>query len=545
MKQTVKGKKIINLKHFLLGIFSGLFSAFFVVGYHIQGDMLGTSQELFFSEYKPIDVMVFVALFFGVFFLLSILENRWDAKGDSKNSRFRPVMPDRYFWIMAVVLFVLWVPYFIVYYPGMIYGDSYTSIREALGKRELQNHFPVLYTLFIKCCLAVGRRVKDLAFGCGIYTVIQMVVLSLGLGFILRWSQIRLGLGKILTGVLLVLFGCMPYFAMSAISMWKDPMFSIFVVVYSILLYDFIASEGQIGKEKWFLPLLFVLVLGIMFLRNNGVYVIASVTAVLWILGCREKIARKYLVYGVTVFAIGIYLIVTGPVFRHFGILPSEKVESYGIFLNQMARVVVCDGDMSEDDLAYMDAMLPLEKYETCYHPGLVDPLKWDDDFHSEVIDEGFFGHYFSMLKKNPKIYMESWILETYGFYTVSQSGVYQYTGSFLMGGLRDHIQTDTLKNEIFDVNACREGKRVLSPVTKTIPVGMLLWWTLWLFCFAVIRRHKPIMILLLPGLLVVATLFVATPIAYWPRYALCLQYLLPILLGLIGCKHYSGKTIF
>ena len=70
MKQTVKGKKIINLKHFLLGIFSGLFSAFFVVGYHIQGDMLGTSQELFFSEYKPIDVMVFVALFFGVFFLL-------------------------------------------------------------------------------------------------------------------------------------------------------------------------------------------------------------------------------------------------------------------------------------------------------------------------------------------------------------------------------------------------------------------------------------------------------------------------------------------
>lgn len=48
---------------------------------------------------------------------------------------------------------------------------------------------------------------------------------------------------------------------------------------------------------------------------------------------------------------------ITGPVYKALNVTPSEKAESIGILLNQMARVAALDGDMTESDKEYLNSM--------------------------------------------------------------------------------------------------------------------------------------------------------------------------------------------
>lgn len=90
-------------------------------------------------------------------------------------------------------------------------------------------------------------------------------------------------------------------------------------------------------------------------------------------------------------FALVTCLVITGPVYSAMGVVPSEDVESVGIPLAQMARVAALDGDMSESDRSYMNELLPLDRYKEVYHPSIIDPLKWNDDFNSDHLKDGFW----------------------------------------------------------------------------------------------------------------------------------------------------------
>lgn len=66
---------------------------------------------------------------------------------------------------------------------------------------------------------------------------------------------------------------------------------------------------------------------------------------------------------------------ITGPVYKALNVTPSEKAESIGILLNQMARVAALDGDMTESDKEYLNSILPYESYKTVYTPTCTDNL--------------------------------------------------------------------------------------------------------------------------------------------------------------------------
>ena len=142
------------------------------------------------------------------------------------------------------------------------------------------------------------------------------------------------------------------------------------------------------------------LALGVMLLRNNGLYICAALFVVLAIvvalgrLGCiapMKPASRLAVSLG---FALVTCLVITGPVYSALGVVPSEDVESVGIPLAQMARVAALDGDMSESDRSYMNELLPLDRYKEVYHPSIIDPLKWNDDFNSDHLKDGFWSGY-------------------------------------------------------------------------------------------------------------------------------------------------------
>ena len=115
--------------------------------------------------------------------------------------------------LMSVVLFALYLPYLLAYWPGLIFGDSVSSLSQSLGFSDYSNHHPLAFALCVKACLFVAHMLGlSNSAGCALFTIIQMVVLSLCFATAVQWVMQRTGCRRIWRFVLLAFFGIPPLF---------------------------------------------------------------------------------------------------------------------------------------------------------------------------------------------------------------------------------------------------------------------------------------------------------------------------------------------
>jgi hypothetical protein len=126
--------------------------------------------------------------------------------------------------ILAGVIFLCWVPYFVQYYPGIIYGDSTLSLSQAMGKIPYNNHHPIAYTLFIKLCLYVCTFVGGNTVGVALYSILQMGLMSVIFAYSVCWLRNK-NVSKIVCCFVSLFYAVPRFWAQHAVSMWKDPVF--------------------------------------------------------------------------------------------------------------------------------------------------------------------------------------------------------------------------------------------------------------------------------------------------------------------------------
>lgn len=435
--------------------------------------------------------------------------------------------------VLAAVLFLAWLPYFLVYYPGLIYGDSMNSITEAMHQAAYENHFPLFYTLFVELCLKIGMAFADITVGCAIYTLVQMAGLALLLAYMLCWMDNK-GVPRVLTLFSLLMFGVVRYFPQHAVSMWKDPFFSAGLMFYSLKLFDLLASEGALGKSRKFLLQCVLSIVVICLSRNNGVYIIAFCMVLLFLIAAARKNLRVYrrmvLLHLISVLCI---LVLTGPVYSKLGI-GKDDVESFGIPLQQLARTVAYDGNISEQDKEFLDNILPLERWKEVYTPALVDPIKWDAEFDKDFFSRNkgeFLMVWLRTLLKNPVRYVEAWCLTTYGYWAPNLWELSGYEQNLTSGNLNAvaewYIDFGIRQTNLTGSDWLQE----ICSLTTTAPSsGLLTWVVLFMVLFALIKGCGRYCLFFAPALGNLITLLLASPSAYWPRYALVYLYMLPVI---------------
>lgn len=447
--------------------------------------------------------------------------------------------------LRALVIFLLYLPFFLRYCPGLFFGDSFSSFAQIMGWNPLSNHHPVAFTLMMGACIKVaGLFGLGPSAGVALLTVLQMACVASTFGYLSIWVTSRLGVSSRWSWLLVVYFGLSRYCALYSVALWKDPLFSCCLVLMVTMLAD-----AVMGKDSWSSALRLLvfgaLALGVMLLRNNGLYICAAlfeVLAIIAVLGRLGRISpmgsgsRLAIPLGI---AIAACLAITGPVYSAMGVVPSEDVESAGIPLAQMARVVALDGDMSESDRSFMNELLPLDRYKEVYHPSFIDPLKWNDDFNSDHLKDGFWAHWVSMFLRNPSMYFEAWELQTFGFWAPNVKGADGLPENFLMGAPYN-LMADG------EASAGVGFRNLLAPlgdgVDKVIGLnawsisGAVVFWLLMLSAVLLVSRGRPRFALpLLPFLLLYGTLFIASPIWYWPRYIVAAQFGLPVVLVVVA----------
>ncbi len=285
---------------------------------------------------------------------------------------------------------------------------------------------------------------------------------------------------------------------------------------------------------------------------SNGIYIVVCTEIILliyWLI-TRKKFEHSFAHIGKLTGAIActlaLCLVVAGPIYRALDVTSSPKVESVGILLNRMARVAALDGDITESGRGYLHSIVPPDECKTLYSPTCTDNLKWSASFNSAALEDDFFGHWLSSLIQNPRVYFETWELQTFGFWVVNQPDVYVKLN--ISGEVpRNTVEAHAADLDVYQINA--ENKlghdslrNVFPQDGRSIPISVIFWSVTFLsICLCLSGRARWV-IALVPSLALLGTLIVASPIWYWPRYGAAVHFLIPFYVALVVMGRQQSK---
>lgn len=557
----------------LISIFCLLFDISLILGYHIDingSTYAGLAAENYISPYSYLDLIAFffmlpclLVLAMGGYSLITHAFKKPNSS-TSINTICLDTIDIKSIVLLSLIPFICWIPYLLIYWPGFIFGDTLSSLAQATGMAPYSNHHPFVYTIFIKCCLKISSILGFGATGgCVLYCLIQMAFMAFTFSYLSQWITTRCSLKRYWNLIIILIFSLSPYIATYSIAMWKDPIFSTSLVLATLLLMDFILARGNcIKHNKLWIPLFVITLLITVFSRNNGIYIIAVIELVLVALlivqykypksakhdpasSCNTsdqdafnfaKVPLRNICISVACVIIA-SLVITGPIYKAIGVAPSEKAESVGILLNQMARVAALDGDMTENDKEYLNSIVPYEQYKTLYTPTCTDTLKWSPSFNNDALENNFFEHWLSLFIQNPRVYFEAWELQTFGFWAVNEPHIFTH-GNISGGVPRNTVETYAGDLDIYQINAENKFgdnnlRNIFTQNNQSIPISFIFWGLLYLSICLIMQKRTLWLVALVPSLALLATLIVASPIWYWPRYGAAVQFLIPFYVAL------------
>lgn len=419
---------------------------------------------------------------------------------------------------------IAWLPYYMSYYPGGIYSDTFTSISYCLSGIICNRH-PLLYNTLIGAALHLGKLFhQDLTWSMGFFLAIQMFLFEIEIIYFLHWMFKHHIPPKVRTCamIFMVFFPLIPLYA---VSVWKDTPFAMAFLLWFMFTTDLYFDIRQDKRNpKTFIGFVAGMIL-VAFTRNNGIYVIMFTAIILILLICVLNFQRKLVCSGIILLTVLAISFIQGPVYRHAGVIPTDIVEDIGIPIQQICSVVVYDGNITEAQKESINRFIPYDNIRDYFKPCVVDSIKW-----SAGMDWGYLeyhkGEFWDLWKhlflQNPEIYIEEYLLETLGFWNVDISGPNGYVETEVWDNEYGLTSTDYFEH-IFGFSF----QHFVNPRTY-----ISCAWFFWLFfvCSIFIMKHYdfPSGVLFIPQMAVWLTLMIATPLAISLRYISALLFSLP-----------------
>lgn len=188
-----------------------------------------------------------------------------------------------------------------------------------------------------------------------------------------------------------------------------------------------------------------------------------------------------------------------------------------------------------------------LDKVPQLYDPLTVDPIKFETfryDRTDYILDNAgeYLGLYLSLGLKYPGDYLKAWIEETKGYWN---GGYFFWIYTLQMGANTDGIETLVRENLIGKLFAAvfryLEKPAILQPLTS---IGLHVWALVTCTMVNILKKKKELL-LCIPPLVLVAGLWIGTPVYAEFRYAYPVFLTMPMILGVtvFGNKDQSHEV--
>ena len=506
--------------------FAMLFSLMLIVSNHVFYDWktVASVEDIYVSDFHILDIVWFLIYLFITYIGMKIVAFLFQAAepvffGASRQAK------KSIFIVCFVFVLVLWIPYLMSYWPGGIYSDTVDSINMALGKKELDNHNPLLYTMIWRFMFGVTGAFsgKGDYGGLKLFTIVQTVMLALALSGFIYWSY-KKGVHKLIIALEMLIVAICPLYPFYGISLWKDTVFSIVIFIFSVFLYH-LFEKKQEDISNINLLIYGILTTLIIFLRNNGIYIAVFSSAALCLLCLKNSriIGKKIGILSLVIVAIS--CIIQGPVYDKFGYNIDTSTESLGIPLQQVAYIYTTDGKVNAKELEVLNNILPLENWKSLYNPIVVDYIKFDPSFNKAYLEENsgeFLKVYLSMIAKNPIKAVKGYFLQTMGFWDIFKSSPTAYICNTHFGNV-EYFMSDYF-DYYFDISF----RDYVEPKVY-ISSAIFVWLMLGSIFICLSKRNYRGIICILPTLGLWLSIMVAVPVAFSFRYVYSIFLCVPL----------------
>ncbi len=488
-----------------------------------------------FGGLDLIKIIITGALCFVIFY--NIVEI---ATGFGKEKKEDRAFSKKCWLIGALLTFLCWLPYFLSYYPGNLSIDSYASISQAMGTEMLSNHHPVMFTAFVKICLAVGSLFGGMEAGIAVFSIIQMAAFALTLNFCLEWMRTK-EVRPVIRICSFLFFAFSPLTALYSFTMWKDILFSCWILLLGIQLFEM--ADRQAQPDKGDIVRLVVLSFLTAFGRNNGLYIVIAVLAV--VLAVYRKSWKKLApVFSAAVLVI---VLIQGPGYDMLNIKKGNLAESLGVPLQQISYTVKYGGNITEEQREFLNKILPEEDMKEAYNPTSANGVKFHADFNNEFLEENkgeFLKVWAEILLKNPAKYVKAYCMHTMGYWQMDTIG---YTYCYGPDEHWIHVEDRNILEEITGKNVRHIIEHDLPQIYMNLPVVSLFFCTAfpaWLAagCLVVllVKRRGRYIMALVPCIALWGTVMIAAPNSGEFRYVFSLYIAIPFLTAML----FYGKNI-
>ena len=434
-----------------------------------------------------------------------------------------------YIYLLFMVICLLgYLPYYLMYFPGWLNNDAVWQIEQALGWAERSNHHPYFHTVILKCLFMIGYRLSDTyTGGAALYTFFQVLVMAMVFAFFLY--QLYISGSRMLWIVLATAFyAILPINALLTICMGKDEFF-----VASLLFFAWMTTEFDLeadGTFKW--VAYFVTGLLVCLLRSNGIFIFVGTAFFLMVGKVVKKKVKKTLLCVIAVLVC--YLIYHGPILNALHVQPPDTIEGLTMPTQHILCAYLKGGELTEDEVAMIDRVVPVDEVGDYYNPRLFDPVKnyiRTSGNQQEIADNkwDYFKLWFGVGLRNPMQYLVAEVRQTAGFWAYDVPDYEYVYGEYYMVdnpfGMEAQRKLFTYDNELAMHDYLMNFMELYNKVWS---LGLNMW--LMVFCIAYAVYDRRSIMIYVPFIMMFITLLLATPVYNEFRYAYGLFAAFPIL---------------
>lgn len=410
----------------LLAVFLALV---YTVAYIVVGPMV-KAQYFSLDEVRPLSFILCFAICSAVNILILCVIPKKDhyriRKINEKISKWLEKFDDRLlFFIVWAFIFIMWLPAYLILYPGVLSYDMISQTTSALGEIT-NNHHPILHTWLIRVFMRMGEKLfSGYESGIGLLSLLQMIILSYALSRMVMLLKkkavpILLVIGTAVLSAVWFMNACL------SVTMIKDTLHAAFLVLFCCHFVEIATNPSEYIARKRNLVLFPIVSFFMCAFRNNGLHIYLFCFAILLVLRIsRFRKVKRYLpLIAVVILPVIMFKIYTGPVFDALGIEPGQVREALSIPIQQLQRVAVKRaGELTPEQTEMMGYYIDDLEWRSWspgreYDPFISDPAK--SCFISSRYEDdpiAFWKFYLQTGKQFSKEYLVAFLSNTLGYW--------------------------------------------------------------------------------------------------------------------------------
>ncbi|MBO0475851.1 hypothetical protein DOK76_02135 [Vagococcus sp. DIV0080] len=478
------------------------------------------------------------------------------------------------FLFSFILIIICWIPIILINYPSILVVDAFRQMRQYYGEVPIANAHPPIHTIMFGLSIDLGRKLGSADLGLFLSNVPQILLTATGFS-LTSVTLKRLRVPKFILYINLII-GCFsPAILGMLMVSTKDLLFSSSVLVLYNIVVLYLIIENKKVKDRVFYGIFFIIMSTLVILfRKNGIFMIYPILLIFMIktiISTVSVIKNKGKDKTSILISLGVTVILFIPIFLSQKIDNAlemkysmeedvKKSEMLSIPFQQTARYVKkYPEEVTSSEEKVIRKVLDYENLEKLYVPHVSDNVKRTNprDTTKEEFRE-YFITWYKMFLKHPEVYVEATASQNYymfSFENLNNYYMYLENGYYKKKNVPEGEKYQEIMSKLgithrdnkmgIQANLVRVYKMIDSIPILNFISNFSVWIVLLLLMFGISIKKKCYQTLLLtiPMIMLLATIFAGPIIRGYVRYGLPFILVGPLLIGMLFFETNKEKN--